>query len=424
ELDYALQGKAPGVLLQEVIAVRGSSTLSANKKPLIILDGVPFDGDISSLDKDLVKDVTILKDASATAIYGSQAVNGVIIVKSKKGNLATNLGGEVVAQQQTMRTNFNDEGFWQPKLITDENGVAKFTVKFPDDITKWTTRVMAMNGNKQTGYTEGSIKSFKSLSANFVSPLFAIVGDSINVLGKLMNYTSLEETGVRKFLYNGKELRNSTVKFKNSLIDTLGISVKSKDSLNFEYTLAQENGYFDGERRKIPVFEAGIKETKGYFSALLRDTTINYAFDKNLGKITLRAEASVFPTLLDEMTKLRNYEYLCNEQLASKLKSLLMEKRVRKYLDQKFIHEKDISFILKKLQQNRKPQGTWGWWQNSEEQMWISLHVVEALLQAEKDGYAVDLNKALLQRYLVGKLTDEPSHNDIQVIKILHLIDG
>ena len=424
ELNYALQGKSSGLLLQEVVMVRGSNSVISNQKPLIIVDGLPFDGDISSLDKDLVKDVTILKDASATAIYGARAANGVIIVKSKKGNLATNLAGEVVAQQQTMRTNFNDEGFWQPKLITDENGVAKFTVKFPDDITKWKTRVIAMNGNKQTGYTEGSIKSFKSLSANFVSPLFAIVGDSINVIGKLMNYTPLEETGIRKFLYNGKELRNSTVKFKNSLIDTFGIVVNSKDSLNFEYTLTQENGYFDGERRKIPVFEAGLKETKGYFSALLRDTTINYAFDKNLGKITLRAEASVFPTLLDEMTKLRNYEYLCNEQLASKLKSLLLEKRVRKYLEQKFTHEKDISFILKKLQQNRKPQGTWGWWQNSEEQMWISLHVVEALLQAEKDGYAVDLNKALLQRYLVGKLTDEPNYSDIQVIKLLHLLDG
>ncbi|RZJ67549.1 MAG: hypothetical protein EOO47_24965 [Flavobacterium sp.] len=106
------------------------------------------------------------------------------------------------------------------------------------------------------------------------------------------------------------------------------------------------------------------------------------------------------------------------------MKSLLLEKRVRKYLDQKFNHEKDIAFILKKLQQSRKPQGTWGWWQNTEEQMWISLHVVEALLQAEKEGYAVDLNKPLLQRYLVAKLTDEPDYNDIRVIKLLHLLDG
>ncbi|WP_167459447.1 alpha-2-macroglobulin family protein [Pedobacter jejuensis] len=425
ELNYALQGKSAGLELQEVsmISIRGSSTLSPNKKPLIILDGLPFDGDINVLDKDLVKDITILKDASATAIYGARAANGVIIIKSKKGNLATNLAGEPVAQQQTMRSNFNDEGFWQSKLITDENGVAKFTVKFPDDITKWTTRVMAMNGNRQTGYTEGNIKSFKSLSANFVSPLFATIGDSIKVIGKLMNYTPIEESGVRKFLYNGKEFKNSIVKFKNSHIDTVGINVTSKDSLNFEYTLAQENGYFDGERRKIPVFEAGVKETKGYFSALLKDTTINFGFDKQLGKITIRAEASIFPTLLDEMTKVRNYEYLCNEQLASKLKSLLLEKQLRKYLNQTFAHEKDINFILKKLYQTKNPQGTWGWWQNSNEEIWISLHVVEALLLAEKQGYKIELNKDVLRSYLISKMQESPNYSQLQTIKLLKLLD-
>ena len=68
----------------------------------------------------------------------------------------------------------------------------------------------------------------------------------------------------------------------STVLTTICFLVKSKDSLNFEYTLAQDNGYFDGERRKIPVVEAGVKETKGYFSALLRDTAVNYAFDKNL----------------------------------------------------------------------------------------------------------------------------------------------
>jgi len=423
ELSYSLQGKSAGVELQEVVMVRGTNSLPANQKPLIILDGLPFDGDISALDKDSVKDITILKDAGATAIYGARAANGIIIIKSKKGNLATNLAGEPVAQQQTMRTNFNDEGFWQPKLITDENGVAKFTVKFPDDITKWTTRVIAMNGNKQTGYTEGSIKSFKSLSANFVSPLFATIGDSINVIGKLMNYTPIEETGFRKFIYNGKELRNNSVKFKNSYIDTVGINVTSKDSLNFEYTLTQENGYFDGERRKIPVFEAGVKETRGYFSALLKDTTINYSFDKQLGKIMVRAEASIFPVLLDEMTRLRNYEYLCNEQLASKLKSLLLEKELRKYLNQPFTHKKDINFILKKLYQTKNPQDTWGWWQNSNEEIWISLHVVEALLLTEKQGYKIELNKEVLRNYLIAKMQESPNYSQLETMKLLKLLD-
>ena len=420
-----LAGAAPGLSVTngDMVRLRGLSSLSSLEKPVIIVDGVPFTGDMKDLSPNDIANIDILKATEATAIYGARGANGVVLIKTKKGSSAVNAAGELVGQQQTMRTNFSDEGFWKPKLITDETGTASFTVKFPDDITNWKTRVIAMNGNKQSGFTETFIKSFKSLSANFVSPLFALKGDSINVMGKLMNYTPFDEGVTRKFVYNGVELRNSVVRFKNAHIDTMAIAVAGKDSLKFEYTLKQDNGYFDGEVRKIPVYEAGTLETKGYFSALLRDTAITYNFDKNLGKITLRAEASIFPTLLDEMTKLRNYEYLCNEQLASKLKSLLLEKRVRKYLDQPFTHEKDIVFILKKLQQTRRPQGTWGWWQNSEEQIWISLHVVEALLQAEKQDYKIDLNKQILYSHLISKLTDEPNYEQIQTIKLLHLLD-
>lgn len=420
-----LMGSAAGLSVtnNDMIRLRGTSSLSGGEKPMIIIDGVPFTGDINSLSPDNISNMDVLKSADATAIYGSRAANGVIIIKTKNGNSAVNPAGELVAQQQTMRTNFSDEGFWQPQLITDETGTARFSVKFPDDITNWKTRVIAINGNKQSGFTETFIKSFKSLSANFVSPLFAVKGDSINVIGKLMNYTPLEEQVTRKFVYNGSEIRNSTLKFKNSHIDTLAIAVTGKDSLNFEYTLKQDNGYFDGEVRKIPVYEAGVLETRGYFSAMLRDTSITYNFDKSLGKVTIRAESSIFPTLLDEMTKLRNYEYLCNEQLASKLKSLLLEKKVRKYLDQPFIHEKDIAFILKKLQQTRKPQGTWGWWESGDEQIWISLHVVEALLQAEKQGYKIELKKQILYNYLVDKLANVPDYDQLQAIKLLHLLD-
>ncbi|WP_293307896.1 carboxypeptidase-like regulatory domain-containing protein [Pedobacter sp. UBA5917] len=420
-----LMGRAAGlnVTNNDMIRLRGVSSIANGEKPMVIVDGVPFTGDINSLSPDDITNMDVLKSADATAIYGSRAANGVIIIKTKNGNVSTNAAGELIAQQQTMRTNFSDEGFWQPQLITDETGTARFSVKFPDDITNWKTRVIVINSNKQTGFTETFIKSFKSLSANFVSPLFAVKGDSINVIGKLMNYTPLVEQVTRKFVYNGLEMRNSAVKIKNSHIDTLAIAVTGKDSLNFEYTLKQDNGYFDGEIRKIPVYEAGVLETKGYFSAMLRDTSITYNFDKNLGKVTVRAESSIFPTLLDEMTKLRNYEYLCNEQLASKLKSLLLEKKVRKYLDQPFIHEKDIAFILKKLQQTRKPQGTWGWWESGDEQIWISLHVVEALLQAEKQGYKVELKKQVLYNYLVDKLANESGYDQLQVIKLLHLLD-
>ncbi len=410
-----LAGAASGV------TIRGISTIGSDK-PMMIVDGMPFNGDINLINPSDIVSVNILKDAAATSIYGSRAAAGVVIIKTKKGNQVINEAGELVAQQQTMRSNFSDYAFWQPKLITNDEGVAKWKVRFPDDITNWSATVVAMNGNKQSGQLKTGIKSFKSLSANFVSPQFALAGDTIRVIGKLMNYTPLEEQVLRKFSYNGQELRNSTVRFKNSYIDTVAVVAAGKDSLSFKYTLEQGGGYFDGELRKIPVLPTGVVETKGYFDVLAKDTTVNYSFKPDAGKVTLYAEASVFPALLDEMDKLRKYEYLCNEQLASKLKALLMEKTVRNYLKTPFKNEKDIKDIIKKLQSAKRMEGTWGWWEKSPEQMWISLHVVQALLNAEKQGYAIELNKEVLYNYLVGRLANQSDQDRVFAIKLIHLL--
>ena len=75
------------------IRIRGGSSLSASNTPLIIIDGVYLDGGgvggvgnvLSSINPNDIEDFTVLKDASATAIYGSRASNGVILITTKKG---------------------------------------------------------------------------------------------------------------------------------------------------------------------------------------------------------------------------------------------------------------------------------------------------------------------------------------------------
>ena len=95
-------GKIPGVQVttlggapggDAVIRIRGGSSLNASNDPLIVIDGVPVDntstagarGSLSMINPDDIETYTVLKDASATAIYGSRASNGVIIITTKKG---------------------------------------------------------------------------------------------------------------------------------------------------------------------------------------------------------------------------------------------------------------------------------------------------------------------------------------------------
>lgn len=67
------------------IRIRGVGTLNTSADPLIILDGIQYSGSISSINPGDIASMTVLKDASSTALYGSRAANGVIIITTKKG---------------------------------------------------------------------------------------------------------------------------------------------------------------------------------------------------------------------------------------------------------------------------------------------------------------------------------------------------
>ncbi|CDS92099.1 TonB-dependent receptor plug [Sphingobacterium sp. PM2-P1-29] len=65
--------------------IRGLSTISGQKDPLIIVDNFPYDGDITNINPNIVENITILKDASASSIWGARAANGVIVITTKSG---------------------------------------------------------------------------------------------------------------------------------------------------------------------------------------------------------------------------------------------------------------------------------------------------------------------------------------------------
>ncbi|TDP02254.1 SusC/RagA family TonB-linked outer membrane protein [Flavobacterium sp. 245] len=93
-ITQALQGRLAGVQLNQTsskpgaemqIRIRGTRSLTADNNPLVVLDGIPFAGSIGDISPDNIKSIDILKDASATAIYGSRGANGVILISTNKG---------------------------------------------------------------------------------------------------------------------------------------------------------------------------------------------------------------------------------------------------------------------------------------------------------------------------------------------------
>ena len=95
-ITQALQGRISGVELSQTstkpgatmqFRIRGARSLNASNDPLVVVDGIPFAGSIGDINPSDIKSVDILKDASATAIYGSRGANGVILITTNKGIL-------------------------------------------------------------------------------------------------------------------------------------------------------------------------------------------------------------------------------------------------------------------------------------------------------------------------------------------------
>jgi len=112
-ITQALAGEVAGVNVintsgqpgtTSTVRIRGFGSVNGNRDPLYVVDGVPFSGSLNSINPSDIKTTTILKDASATAIYGSRGANGVVLITTKAGS---SRGDDYI--EVDVRTGVNDQ---------------------------------------------------------------------------------------------------------------------------------------------------------------------------------------------------------------------------------------------------------------------------------------------------------------------------
>ncbi|HUH47616.1 MAG TPA: TonB-dependent receptor, partial [Arenibacter sp.] len=94
QVGEMLQGKVSGLRINQTtgrpgegmkIRIRGSASITAGSDPLYVIDGMPISGDISDINPNEIENISVLKDAAATSLYGSRGANGVILIQTKSG---------------------------------------------------------------------------------------------------------------------------------------------------------------------------------------------------------------------------------------------------------------------------------------------------------------------------------------------------
>ncbi|WP_367330119.1 SusC/RagA family TonB-linked outer membrane protein [Sphingobacterium multivorum] len=153
----ALEGSAAGIQLNNTsgmpgaepsIRIRGFSSLNGSNNPLYVVDGVPFGGNISDINPNDVESISVLKDASSSALYGSRASNGVIIITTKKGkagrsqvNISTDQGfySRGIAEYDRVNDRQFMEAMWlgyRNSLLTNNSASYPTVASANDEATK------------------------------------------------------------------------------------------------------------------------------------------------------------------------------------------------------------------------------------------------------------------------------------------------
>jgi len=224
-----LQGKSAGVVItksatgpggEAKVIIRGNRSISGSSEPLYVVDGVPLIGGIGMLNADNVESMTILKGASAAALYGSQGQNGAIIITTKRGKI-----GEITVNYVGGLT------FSQAAVLPDlqfEYGQGDAGIYSPNSEHSWGPEtngqsVTLWNGN--TVPLEGDTDRFKNFFriAPTLNNTIAVTGGS----EKMQTYFSYGNTDAKGIMPNNDLSRhNIDLKIDNVISSKLSFSTK------------------------------------------------------------------------------------------------------------------------------------------------------------------------------------------------------
>lgn len=301
-IDQMLQGAVPGMSVQmnsgqvgtaAKIRVRGTSTLLGNQEPLWVVDGViqhdPFpmqEGDnalaadadnlkliagncISWLNPNDIETMTVLKDASATAIYGSKAANGVIVIttkRSKASKMSVSYNGTYTIGQKPSYGLYDLMNSQEKMQLSKE--IYEEKLKFSGEVTPiGYEQLMAQLQGKQISYDQfvQAFRKYETVNTDWFDLLFrnsfshshgvSINGGNQNISTRLsLNYSETKGEAIGNDVNQYSFHSNTSFRFfNNRVLLTVGLSGSQRDAKGFAYGVDPFT-YASSTSRTIPAF--------------------------------------------------------------------------------------------------------------------------------------------------------------------------
>ncbi|MFI2744309.1 MG2 domain-containing protein [Zhouia sp. PK063] len=334
-----LSGRVAGLDIQRKVSmtgavtqvyIRGASTTPTNT-PLYIIDGVPAKTD-KSLTAGEILDIQILKKEEATALYGNQGVNGVIIIttKSFKNTL----------KKVAPRKDFKETAFFYPNLKTDKQGIVKFSFTTPQALTEWRLMLLAHNKNLQYANINKYAITQKDLNIVPNPPRFVTAHDTIIFSTKINNLSKTVLHSLASLqLYNGITMQPLNNGIKTDSIASFSLPKGGNTEVHWKLIIpegiealsykiiAKANNFSDGEENTIAVLPSKIRITESKTAWIKPNDTAEFKFENfvNNSSAPLKNEQVVLEytsnpiwNVIKALPYLIEFPYECAEQTFSR----------------------------------------------------------------------------------------------------------
>ncbi|MCG8310123.1 MAG: TonB-dependent receptor [Cytophagales bacterium] len=296
-IDQALRGKAAGVRVVSnngspgagaSIRIRGGNSITASNEPLYVIDGFIGGGDLNSINPADIESIEILKDASATAIYGARGANGVILITTKKGltgkpkiNVNAYYGSQRLPQKIDMLTGPERAAY---AVESDEFTGAPIT--YPDlskvTHTDWQDAVtqIAPISNVHLSVSGGQEKTDYFFSASYFNQEGIIINSGFERFQTRLNIN----TKINNWLSFGANLNFSRSDRANSTVNLFTVLKDAATSL----PIYDENGDYNivnplsGQLFENPVAQARLQKNNTYKTRFLGNWYAKASFKNGL----------------------------------------------------------------------------------------------------------------------------------------------
>lgn len=346
----ALTGRVAGLQSESLVAksnsvmIRGTAMDDGQGSPLYVVDGEIMEGfDPNTLDQNQIASFEVLKDASATAVYGSRGANGVILITTKEGQ-----------QNQTQldavqtRSNLDETAFFYPELYTDSEGNVSFEFDSPEALSRWKLLLFAHGKNLEAGSAAFFTQTQKQLMVRPNLPRYFREGDQITLKAQIQNISKGKLSGnARIEIINPGDNQDITSTFlqENS---TKAFAVEAENNSIVEWQLQVPAGYptvqikivaatdefSDGEQHELPILpnKVLISDTEKIIlkPEEQREYQIHGAGKENL-HARVQVQTNPILEILSALDYLKNYSYECTEQTTSKWFALQMVRYIQKH---------------------------------------------------------------------------------------------